>query len=143
VDDIIILSSLLHSKYLITYGDKGGYNIKNELKDINYDYSIIKEWLIQLETELGVKTPDNKKYLTNIMKQTTGIIKSSIYIIFTLTLIIVIFSLLMLLTYCRKIRPPETIIKYSYDSGISKIDDFLTEIYNIIEGLCNKLKKLY
>jgi len=142
-NEIIILSSLLQSKYLIEYGEKGRYDIKDELKDNTCDYSIIKEWLMQLETELGVKTPDNKKYLTNIMKQATGIIKSSIYLIFTLTLIIVIFSLLMLLTYCRKIKQPETIIKYSNHFGVKKIDDLLTVFFNIIDRLCNALKKLY
>jgi len=142
-NEIIILSSLLQSKYLREYGEKGRYDIKDELKDNTCDYSIIKEWLMQLETELGVKTPDNKKYLTNIMKQATGIIKSSIYLIFTLTLIIVIFSLLMLLTYCRKIKQPETIIKYSNHFGVKKIDDLLTVFFNIIDRLCNALKKLY
>jgi len=130
---IIILPSLLQSKYLIPYGEKGTYDIKDELKDRYYDYSIIKDWLIQLETELGAKTPYDVKYLTNIMQQSSGIINVSIYLIFTLTLFIVLISLLFIGSWFYNIFHDEETFNISYSPNISKyLNNIFKSIYKNI-----------
>jgi len=143
---IIILSSLLQSKYLID-DDKKEYDINDDLNDFEYDSSIIKEWVNQLYTELGVKSPDNKKYLTNIMKESKGIIKTSIYMIFIITLILIIFAFLLLLTWHNKIKYDNTFVYidknvYTWSYNIYK-KKFLIYTYDKINTLFNSMKMLF
>jgi len=140
---ITILPSLLQSKYLIEYGEKG-YNIKDELKSLGNDYYIIKDWLIQLETELGVKTPGDKKYLTNIMLQTSGIIKNTIYIIFILTLLTLIFLIFVIIAYRNSSNKCENTC-YKNINKIPYLDKYIIKIceitHNITNSLCKSLIK--
>jgi len=125
--DIIILSSLLQSKYLH----------ENDEND-NKDYISI------LKNEVGNEKIEDKIKLINIMKSSKRIVFNDIILIFIITFILIFcFIILSLTLYYIKIDNIDCNIKYTNSSTIwtlDKIKPIYTKLCQIVNDIFNYIK---